>query len=112
MHTEAKSFAAEKPAMPWGSVRVSGPALRDVYLNGNYAQAAGQTGTIFIVEYGANTFETLDSARQVDFRAEAVVNRETPHTEVTLAEMIPPEVTRETPAADDVDGGPGTGEAP
>lgn len=82
--------------MPWGSVTVNGPSRRDVYLNGNYEEAAGRTGATFVVEYGANTFETLDDARRIDFRARATLNEETPHADVVLAPVSPPEPTRET----------------
>lgn len=84
--------------MPWGSVKVNGPSDRDVYVNGNYEQAAGRTGDTFPVEYGKNTFETLDAQWRVDNRAETVVDGDNPNREVTLSQVSPPEPTRLTPA--------------
>ncbi len=46
--------------MPWGSVTLAGPAERDVYVNSNYEDIAGKTNEDFAIEYGLNTFETLD----------------------------------------------------
>ena len=85
--------------MPWGSVKVIGPAGRDVYVNGNYEDITGQTGQDFAVEYGLNTFETLDNESRIDFRADATVNDETPHVEAELEAVNPPEPTTLTPAA-------------
>ena len=92
--------------MPWGSVKPTGPADRDVYVNGNYAQAAGKTNTDFAVEYGLNTFETLDGEKRIDLRAEAEVNDENRHVEAPLEPVVPPEPTALTPSGED---GPGTG---
>lgn len=83
--------------MPWGSVTVKGPAARDVHINGNYAAPAGKTNRDFVVEYGANTFETLDDRRCVDHRVQCTVAADQPHAEVTLAPVDPPEATAETP---------------
>lgn len=84
--------------MPWGSVKVKGPPDRDVYVNGNYEEPAGKTGDTFPVEYGNNTFETLDAQDRVDNRAETVIDEDHPHQEVTLSPVSPPEPTRLTPA--------------
>ena len=70
--------------MAFGLVTVLGPADRDVYINGNYADPAGKTGGEFSVEYGPNVFETLDGDENVDLRAEATVNDDHPHVTVTL----------------------------
>lgn len=70
--------------MPWGSVHVIGPVDEDVYVNGNYEQAAGKTNTEYSVEYGPNTFETLDEEGNVALRAEALVNEEHPNVTVEL----------------------------
>ena len=84
--------------MPWGSVKVNGPPDRDVYVNGNYEQSAGKTGDTFPVEYGKNTFETLDAQGRVDNRAETVTDEDHRHQEVTLSPVSPPEPTRLPPA--------------
>ena len=85
--------------MPWGSVTLTGPTDRDVYVNGNYEDVAGQTNEAFAVEYGLNTFETLDSEFRIDFRAETEVNDETPHVEAALQAVDPPEPTVLTPSS-------------
>ena len=79
--------------MPWGSVKVNGPSGRDVYVNGDYDVAAGVTGDTFVVEYGKNAFETLDSEWRIDNRAEAEVDADDPNQEVTLSAVSPPEPT-------------------
>ena len=90
--------------MPWGSVTVAGPAGRAVHVNGNYEDIAGQTNEDFAVEYGLNTFETLDSQFRIDFRAEAEVNDETPHVDKELEAVEPPEPTVLTPPSAPGDG--------
>lgn len=74
--------------MPWGTVRVEGPAGDEIFINGNYEQAAGRTGDTFIVEYGLNTFETLDGIGAVVLRANAVVDPVHPHREVPLEPVV------------------------
>ena len=70
--------------MPYGSVFVRGPSNKQVYLNGNYAQSAGETNTDFMVEYGSNTFETLDENRNVELRAKITVDNDNKNPEVEL----------------------------
>lgn len=70
--------------MPWGSVFVKGPAGEDVYINGNYEEPAGQTNNSYVVEYGENTFETLDEAGNVRLRAQALVDDGNKNVEVEL----------------------------
>ena len=70
--------------MPWGEVLVKGPVGEKVYINGNYKQAAGETNNKYNVEYGENTFETLDSNSKVELRAKAAVNKDKPYVEVEL----------------------------
>lgn len=55
--------------MPWGSVYVKGPDDEDIYINGNYEKPAGKTNTTYSVEYGCNTFETLDKSGNIVLRA-------------------------------------------
>lgn len=83
--------------MPWGSVRVAGPEGRDVYVNGNYEDVAGQTNEFYAVEYGLNTFETLDDRFRVDFRVKVEVNDENSRPEKELEPVVPPEPTALTP---------------
>ena len=70
--------------MPWGSVFVIGPADQDVYINGNYEEPAGKTNNEYVVEYGENTFETLDDNGDVVLRAQALVDSDNPNVEVEL----------------------------
>ena len=77
--------------MPWGTVRVNSPAGRDVYINGNYAAAAGQLPGAFVVEYGPNSFETLNVSNEIDFRGEASVDAAHSHVVIDLAPVVPPE---------------------
>ena len=70
--------------MPWGSVYVRGSEGEDVYINGNYEQAAGPTNNMYTVEYGLNTFETLDDDGKIVLRAETTVDDDRPVAEVEL----------------------------
>jgi hypothetical protein len=79
--------------MPFGSVKVNGPPGREVYVNGDYEEAAGTTGDTFPVEYGENAFETLDTESRIDNRAVTVVDGDDPNQEVTLSPVSPPEPT-------------------
>jgi hypothetical protein len=83
--------------MPWGSVWLGGPVGRDVYINGNYEDIAGTTNDYFAVEYGLNTFETLDERFRVDFRAQVDVNDEHSRVKTELEPVVPPEPTVLTP---------------
>ena len=83
--------------MSWGSVRLAGPGGRDVYVNGNYEDVAGKTNGDFAVEYGLNTFETLDDRFRIDFRAKVEVNDENPHVDTELDPVVPPEPTALSP---------------
>ena len=47
----------------------------DVYVNGNYTQAAGVVGTSFLVETGGNIFETLAADLSIDWAATATIAR-------------------------------------
>ena len=72
---------------------MTGPVGRNVYVNGNYEDIAGGTNEDFAVEYGLNTFETLDAQFRVDFRADAQVNDAAPHVDAALVAVDPPEPT-------------------
>ncbi|MEQ8816181.1 MAG: hypothetical protein RLO51_17520 [Thalassobaculum sp.] len=83
--------------MPWGAVRIDGPPGRDVYINGNYGEPAGQTGGTFAVQYGSNCFETVDALFRVDLAADAVVNDARANVVAVLAPVFPPRPTPLTP---------------
>ena len=70
--------------MAWGEVYVEGPDDEDVYINGNYEQSAGPTNTTYTVEYGPNTFETLDHNGNVVLRATIVVGGNNRYSKVVL----------------------------
>ena len=93
--------------MSWGSVRLAGPGGRDVYVNGNYEDVAGKTNEDFAVEYGLNTFETLDVWFRVDYRAKVEVNDDSPHVDTELEPVVPPEPTASTPRGNGGNGGGG-----
>ncbi len=91
--------------MPFGFVRLSGPAGRDVYVNGNYQDIGGQTGDDFAVQYGFNTFETLDDESRIDFRVRVEVTDDNPRVDADLEPVEPPEPTALTPDDDSAAGG-------
>lgn len=91
--------------MPWGTVKVVGPDSRDVYVNGNYAEAVGVTGGTFPVEYGDNRFETLDPEFRVDFSVRVTVDDTNRNAEATLLPVVPPRRTALTPEATQAGGG-------
>lgn len=70
--------------MAWGAVLVKGPTDEDVYINGIYSQPAGKTNSKYMVEFGKNTFETLDKNGKVLLRAEVSVNQQNSSAEVEL----------------------------
>lgn len=54
--------------MPFVTVRVSKPANRLVFINGDYSTSAGNSNDSFTVPTGGQVFETLTADRCVDFR--------------------------------------------
>jgi hypothetical protein len=71
--------------MPSGTVTLTFPKNRLVYLNGDYApDFPRKIPCTFLVEHDLNIFETLDGQNQVDYRAEAVTSVNTPNIEVQL----------------------------
>ena len=83
--------------MSIGSVRVTGPADRDVYVNGQYGEAAGKTGGTFLVEYGNNRFESLDFEYRVDYAANVTADEGHQDVEAELERIVPPLRTPLTP---------------
>lgn len=80
--------------MPFVTVRVSAPANRIIYINGNYQQPAGNTSTdSFVVPPGRTLFETLNGDRSVDFRKKFRVGRDDDEVTVALDPVDPPEPT-------------------
>jgi hypothetical protein len=70
--------------MAYGYVYVKGPAGRDVYVNGGYAEPNGKTNAWFTVEYGVNLFQTLNGHGDVDLEARCRVGPDDPQQEVDL----------------------------
>ncbi len=72
--------------MASGWVKVIWATRRNVYVNGNFIEAGGQTNTPFRVETGQNTFTLLTRAR--DIEAE-VTKRIGPSTRDAPVEVTP-----------------------
>jgi hypothetical protein len=70
--------------MPWGSVKITRPLRRKIYTNGNYDEAAGLSPGPFAIEYGRNTFETLDGAGRVDYRGSTTINASNRNAQLEL----------------------------
>lgn len=78
--------------MPFVTVRVSAPLNRLIYINGDYAQAAGNSSnSSFTVPSGGQIFETLNGERSVDNRKEFRVRRTDTEVTVSLDPVFPPE---------------------
>ena len=75
------------------SVRVTKPANRRIYINGDYTDSAGNSSTdSFTVPTGGQFFETLTRDRRVDFRKRVRVRaRDAPGMTVELDRVDPPE---------------------
>jgi hypothetical protein len=74
------------------TVRVSAPLNRLIYINGDYAQAAGNSSTdSFTVPSGGQIFETLDSDGCVDNRKKFRVRQSDTEVTVALDPVDPPE---------------------
>ena len=52
------------------SVKIQSPKRRLLYINGEYQENAGLTPVKVEVEKGINLFETVNGAREIDYRAE------------------------------------------
>lgn len=61
--------------MPQGSVRITFPKNRLVYINGNFTpDFPKKIPCTFAVEFGENVFETLNGDDEVDYRAEVTTD--------------------------------------
>jgi len=71
--------------MSQGSVTITSPLGRQVYLNGNYApDTPKRIKCTFAVDYGENIFETLNGSNQVDYRAKVTTDDANQNCEVSL----------------------------
>ena len=74
------------------TVRVSQPANRLIYINGDYSQSAGNSSSdSFTVPTGGQVFETLDGNRRVDNRKKFRVRPTDPEVTIALDPVDPPE---------------------
>jgi hypothetical protein len=88
--------------MPTGNVRITDPEDRQIYVNGVYTAPNPRTSPCTIaVEYGKNTFETLNAEQKIDFRGEATTDEDHRYTRLALDPVVPPEATLLRPAPDD-----------
>jgi len=68
-----------------GTVTVTAPAGRAVYIDGNYTPPAPQIiPYTFLVEDGQNVFETLDDDGNVDYTATVITDAANPDRSVAL----------------------------
>ena len=78
--------------MTFVTVHVSAPRNRRIYINGDYAQPAGNSSTdSFVVPSGGQIFETLNGNRRVDNRKKFRVRRTDFELTVALEPVKPPE---------------------
>ena len=78
--------------MTFVTVWVSAPQNRLIYINGDYAEAAGNSSTdSFTVPTGGQIFETLNGDNCVDYRKEFRVRRNDTEVTVSLDPVDPPE---------------------
>lgn len=74
------------------TVRVSAPARRLIYINGSYAEAAGNSSDdTFSLPPGGQVFETLNGDRRVDFRKKFRIRADDTEKTVALDRVDPPE---------------------
>jgi len=77
--------------MAYGNVRIGEPKDRKVYINGVYTALTPPTSPCTVtVEYGPNTFETLNDEKKIDFRGDAVIDEAHRYVVITLAAVDPP----------------------
>lgn len=78
--------------MTFVTVRVSAPRNRLIYINGDYAQQAGNSSTdSFTVPSGGQIFETLNGQGRVDNRKRIRVRRSDSELTIVLDPVAPPE---------------------
>jgi hypothetical protein len=79
--------------MPRGLVTIGSPSKREIFINGQYAVPAGVSPGPFLVEFGPNTFETLDEKQRIDNRETVVTDHDHPNETIDLKPVTPPEPT-------------------
>ncbi len=78
--------------MSFVTVRVGKPGNRLIYINGDYAQAAGNSSTdSFTVPSGGQLFETVNGNNCVDNRKKFRVRETDPEVTIDLDPVDPPE---------------------
>jgi hypothetical protein len=71
--------------MAQGSVKITDPVGRDVYINGNYRPDFPKViPCTFAVQYGENIFETLAPGRRIDYRLAVTTDASNPNCDVAL----------------------------
>ena len=70
--------------MPFGSVKVTAPLGRLVYINGNHDEAAGKSPGPFAVELGRNLFETINGNDEIDYSGKVTLTAANPNVELAL----------------------------
>lgn len=71
--------------MPFGSVNITRPRNRLIYVNRNYNDPAGKTPCVIAVEYGSNRFETRTSSGDVDYSGRVITSDTNINAELELA---------------------------
>lgn len=70
--------------MAFGSVRITGPLGRLIYINGNHDEAAGKSPGPFAVEFGRNLFETINGKDEIDYAGKVMITAASPNVELAL----------------------------
>jgi hypothetical protein len=74
--------------MPVGSVTITFPKNRLVYINGDYnPDSPKRIQCTYVVDYGENIFETLNGTKQVDYRAKVVTDVSNPDCQIALTRV-------------------------
>jgi hypothetical protein len=90
------------PVPQVGTVQVTEPWLREVYINGDYSVRAGfASGETITVPAGDVLIETRDVTGRIDFRKRLHVRAGSIYTEVRLEKVAPDEVTHIYPQQPD-----------
>jgi hypothetical protein len=75
-----------------GTVRVTSPAGRSVYVDGNYDDPDPPTiPDVILVPLKQCIFETLDAQNRVDYRGTATPTPDKPNVRLALSPVNPPE---------------------
>jgi hypothetical protein len=76
--------------MPEGSVKITDPAGRAVYINGDYRPDFPKNiPCTFAVQYGNNIFETLTAGNRVDYRLSVTTDDGNQNCQVALVRVQP-----------------------